>query len=244
MDHNNKITSDVTPVSRLPKAKSARGARRASAPRPAVQPGAIPATMTIKDWNNLTTRSGKAPAASARRDEEDKGGEKCGACKSSRISGPNPPAICTLCMIRVCSKCKRNKKLKPLEDHDSDEMPKYALGNAHEQEILKDYMSGRGITLKKVFDSMLDDMVAKKWTYKNGLNADVTLAKTDVLCEDCFANIWSDLLYRYRVSVSSMMPAEVKKRKDCWYGKDCKTQRHNDDHAKKLSHICEKRSDK
>ncbi|KAI9331367.1 hypothetical protein BDR26DRAFT_899386 [Obelidium mucronatum] len=38
---------------------------------------------------------------------------------------------------------------------------------------------------------------------------------------------------------SNLIPQSIKGRPDCWYGRECRTQRHNQSHASRLNHICE-----
>ena len=53
-------------------------------------------------------------------------------------------------------------------------------------------------------------------------------------------NLRYDSLSIYLQSVhASELPAAVTSRSDCWYGHDCRTQRHNVDHSRRLNHICE-----
>jgi len=51
-------------------------------------------------------------------------------------------------------------------------------------------------------------------------------------------DVWLDLIFKYRLSVQNSMPAQVKSRPDCWYGKECYTQGHNSHHAQKYNHAC------
>ena len=46
------------------------------------------------------------------------------------------------------------------------------------------------------------------------------------------------MVFTYAKEKRADMPKEVTSRKDCWYGINCNTMRHNEDHAKKLNHIC------
>ena len=252
MDQNNKITSDAMPVSRIPKSRNRPANRpRRSAPAAA---GPAPVTMTAQEWAALTSRPGGSaavlPAISAAmprnpRPEESKAGDKCNVCKRTKISSSRPATVCILCRIRVCSKCKETKGIHPLEEHKADAMPPHALnGNKHEQQILSTFLEENKTELATVLETEMREMESKKWTYKSGLNADVALKGSDEICAECFANVLNDFLYRYRESVKATMPIEVKKRKDCWFGKECKTQRHNDDHAKKYNHICDKKQGK
>ncbi len=67
--------------------------------------------------------------------------------------------------------------------------------------------------------------------------------KDSELCLPCFNRLWNELLYIYRVSIQGFLPKEVRERPNCWYGNECRTQIHKQDHAKKYNHICDKRAD-
>lgn len=47
------------------------------------------------------------------------------------------------------------------------------------------------------------------------------------------------MVLRYRGAIKDQLPSDIKNRPKCWYGVNCKTMIHNEDHAKKLDHICE-----
>ena len=237
------------PVSRLSK-KSRGSATRA---RPASQAPQAPlsTTMTAREWRALTSRSGSnqvthsavAPAPAPA--EVPNGSERCNACKKLKITSSRPAAVCALCKIRVCNSCKSTKDIKAIQDHNGEAIPEIALGkNDQEKKILQDYLEESKTTLKNVFRQMLQEMETKKWTYKDGANADVALTKSDEICLECFATVWSDLLYKYRTSIQSSLPESIKKRPNCWYGDECKTQIHNAQHSEKYNHICNKKPGK
>ncbi|EYU20551.1 hypothetical protein MIMGU_mgv1a021550mg, partial [Erythranthe guttata] len=59
------------------------------------------------------------------------------------------------------------------------------------------------------------------------------------LCRDCYDKFVSYLMYWFRVSLpKSLMPKEAVERVDCWYGFSCRTQHHNEEHARKRNHVC------
>ncbi|KAJ3161535.1 hypothetical protein HDU88_007340 [Geranomyces variabilis] len=66
---------------------------------------------------------------------------------------------------------------------------------------------------------------------------------TDVntlLCGICAKRIHGDAMewYRKQIPRDELLPV-IRNRRDCWYGKDCRTQYHNLAHAQKLNHVCE-----
>ncbi|KAM0052569.1 putative transcription factor C2H2 family [Helianthus debilis subsp. tardiflorus] len=59
------------------------------------------------------------------------------------------------------------------------------------------------------------------------------------LCNECYDKLVSFLLYWFRVCLPKYrLPADAAQREDCWYGYTCRTQNHNDDHARKRNHVC------
>eukprot|EP00828_Plagiopyla_frontata_P018116 TRINITY_DN23315_c0_g1_i1.p1 TRINITY_DN23315_c0_g1~~TRINITY_DN23315_c0_g1_i1.p1 ORF type:complete len:127 (-),score=14.67 TRINITY_DN23315_c0_g1_i1:21-401(-) len=58
------------------------------------------------------------------------------------------------------------------------------------------------------------------------------------ICINCFPLVWSQIIFRYRIKIKDQLPDEIKKRSSCWYGINCSTATHNEDHQKKLDHVC------
>ena len=60
------------------------------------------------------------------------------------------------------------------------------------------------------------------------------------LCEGCATTIFATLAYAYRAAIPpAQLPPAVTARSNCWYGRQCRTQRHNAAHAERLNHVCE-----
>jgi len=248
MDQNNKITSDIMPVARLPKRGKGQSVSRPRRAAPAAP--TIPTTMSQRDWIALTSRNGNGalPAAPARHAPAvpvqppvpaqpssvfSPPAEKCGSCNRPKITSAGPAAVCTLCRLKFCYTCKSSKGVYALEDHKVSGIPANAFAkNDHEKKILSDYLKEKKLDYEHdILPRMLSDMEATKWTYKNTLGADINLTKRSEICDDCFATVWSDLLYRYRVSIQNILPETIRKRPNCWFGQECKTQTHNQQHA-------------
>ena len=236
MEQNNKISADLMQVKGAKKSKGKRSQPQVSRP-PRPQPAGR--TMTIAEWRELTSTGSNS------QEERKRGVRQCPICKRTKLTNTHPGIECMICQTQACNPCAGKTKLIPLENHNVSQMPKEALGhNDYEQKILTDYLTAKRITLKTVFKEELKAMERTKWTYKNPTGRDITLNKDSHVCNDCFSTVWSDFIYRYRTSVQSSMPTSVKRRGNCWYGKECTTQAHNSTHAQKYNHICDKRSDK
>ncbi|KAH9713055.1 RING-type domain-containing protein [Citrus sinensis] len=59
------------------------------------------------------------------------------------------------------------------------------------------------------------------------------------ICNECYDKLVSFLLYWFRIAMPKhLLPADAKQREDCWYGYACRTQHHNEEHARKRNHVC------
>jgi len=240
MDKNNKILSDLVTVGKAPKKKRGNAAmRRADPQRPAAR------SMTLSQWVDLTTSQGSGGGIQQEERKRARAGEQCTSCNRYRITQTNPASECTLCRLKVCCDCKTSSGINALKNHKVKEIATEALnGNEYEKKLLLDYLKEKKIRLNEVLTKELSEMESNRWTYKNNLNTDVILTRDDEICAGCFSTVWNDFVYRYREGIQSLMPGEVKKRQNCWYGKECTTQTHNPNHAKNFNHICNKRPDK
>lgn len=240
MDQNNKISSDLMPVGKIPKGGRRAASRAQPAPR---RPTAR--SMTATQWRDLTSSGGSSILPQQEERKRGRAGEQCVACNRYKITAANPAVVCTLCQLKVCNDCKVARGINSLNNHKPTAIPDSALnGNEYERKLLSDYLKGKKVRITEILTRELTEMENNRWTYKNSLNTDVALGRNDEICTDCFNTVWEDLVYRYREGIQSLMPEAVKKRQNCWYGKECKTQTHNPGHAKNFNHICNKRADK
>ena len=68
---------------------------------------------------------------------------------------------------------------------------------------------------------------------------DIAISKDSAICTRCFDNVWFQICFRYREAINKNLPPGIRDRAECWYGINCKTALHKEDHSKKLNHICE-----
>eukprot|EP00826_Nyctotherus_ovalis_P029030 TRINITY_DN22894_c0_g1_i1.p1 TRINITY_DN22894_c0_g1~~TRINITY_DN22894_c0_g1_i1.p1 ORF type:complete len:210 (+),score=43.94 TRINITY_DN22894_c0_g1_i1:434-1063(+) len=142
---------------------------------------------------------------------------------------------CFLCGREVCKACTDKQKVFELSKQWVLSIPDTAFsGNKYEQRIMQDYLNKSNLTVVKLTKEMLDKVEAGEFKFSNR-----HLKQTDIVCYKCFVNTWNDLMYKYRVTISGKLPLSVTKRPDCWYGRECTTQSHNNEHARKFNHICE-----
>ena len=68
----------------------------------------------------------------------------------------------------------------------------------------------------------------------------IEVKSTTYGCNLCIPAVFKSLVYEYRKRIDkNSLPEEIKNRKDCHWGKNCKTQSHNLLHCKKFNHVCD-----
>uniref|UniRef100_G3SLP3 E3 ubiquitin-protein ligase CHFR n=1 Tax=Loxodonta africana TaxID=9785 RepID=G3SLP3_LOXAF len=106
--------------------------------------------------------------------------------------------------------------------------------NNYESDILKNYLTARGLTWKNL---LTDSLVA----LQRGmfLLSDYRITGDTVLCYCCGLRSFRELAYQYRQNIpASELPVAVTSRPDCYWGRNCRTQV-KAHHAMKFNHICE-----
>ncbi|KAG8642363.1 E3 ubiquitin-protein ligase CHFR isoform X1 [Manihot esculenta] len=137
----------------------------------------------------------------------------------------------------VCS----NEDFKPVSQHTISRIPFLAHEkNQHEQDITERCIRQMGKTLQDVVSDWISKLNNREIDRtRMPLNhAEMITAGTHV-CNDCYDKLVSFVLYWFRVSLPRhFLPADAVNREDCWYGYACRTQHHNEDHARKRNHVC------
>ncbi|KAL5566347.1 hypothetical protein UlMin_029511 [Ulmus minor] len=130
-----------------------------------------------------------------------------------------------------------SETFKPISEHTISRIPFWAHEkNRHEQDITEECIRQTGRTLQ--------DVVAEWITKFNNREIDRTrmplnhaemITASTHVCNDCYEKVVSFLLYWYRIT----MPKHgALAREVCWYGYACRTQHHNEEHARKRNHVC------
>ncbi|RAL39819.1 hypothetical protein DM860_013020 [Cuscuta australis] len=137
----------------------------------------------------------------------------------------------------VCSP----ETFKPIQERTITRIPSLTHeSNRHEQEITERCIAKMGKTLQDV----VCDWIVK---FDNGqidrtrmaLNHAQTITSRTCCCSECYEKVVAFLLYWFRVTLlKHCMTLEDSQREDCWYGYACRTQHHNEEHARKRNHIC------
>ncbi|CAN8287424.1 unnamed protein product [Cochlearia groenlandica] len=112
--------------------------------------------------------------------------------------------------------------------------------NRHEQDITQRCIAEMGKTVQ--------DVAAEMFTRFNNreidrsrmpLNHPEAITTSTHVCNECYDKLVGFLLYWFRVTrPRHHMPADAASRENCWYGYACRTQHHNEDHARKRNHVC------
>jgi len=114
-------------------------------------------------------------------------------------------------------------------------------GNRVEQDITEKYIHERGKTVDQIVrecTTKLDTGEIEQPKLSAAPMEPITSAAD--LCNACSQTMAAHILHWFRLSIpKSELPPDVARRKDCWWGWDCRTQHHNLDHARKLNHVCE-----
>ncbi|KAJ0097924.1 hypothetical protein Patl1_28159 [Pistacia atlantica] len=103
---------------------------------------------------------------------------------------------------------------KPISERTLSRIPFVAHEmNQHEQDITERCIRQTGRTLQDVI--------------------------SDWIGNECYDKLVSFLLYWFRITTPKYcLPEDVRQREDCWYGHACRTQHHNEEHARKRNHVC------
>ncbi|KAL5753441.1 hypothetical protein ACOSP7_023621 [Xanthoceras sorbifolium] len=112
--------------------------------------------------------------------------------------------------------------------------------NRHEQDITERCIGQTGRTLQDVVADWIGKLNNREIDRtRMPLNhAEVITAGTHI-CNECYDKLVSFLLYWFRISMPKyLLPADARDRQDCWYGYTCRTQHHNEEHARKRNHVC------
>ncbi|KAL5573625.1 hypothetical protein UlMin_023222 [Ulmus minor] len=126
---------------------------------------------------------------------------------------------------------------KPISERTISRIPFLAHEkNRHEQDITENCIRQTGRTLQDVVAEWITKLNNREIDRtRMPLNhAEMITAGTHV-CNDCYEKVVSFLLYWFRITTPKyVLPA----REDCWYGYACRTQHHNEEHARKRNHVC------
>jgi len=108
--------------------------------------------------------------------------------------------------------------------------------NEHESHIFKQLLAEKNIDVVELLRICIERLKNKEYTVSSRPN----LRDSDVVCFSCGLRYFKELAYQYRAQMPrEELPSEVTARGDCYWGRNCRTQQHKNDHARRYNHICE-----
>jgi len=109
------------------------------------------------------------------------------------------------------------------------------LQNPHESQLFRQYLQSKSLTVRDLLTACCDKLEAKKY---KPIARHVTVDSP--VCYKCGLREFRELAYQYRAEIAgSDMPAGSRGREDCYWGKNCRTQRGKMHHAIRYNHVCE-----
>lgn len=112
------------------------------------------------------------------------------------------------------------------------------LENPYESEILQNYLEEKKMTLNEMRDICMQKL--DEGTYKCIDQRRLNLTSESTVCYPCALRNFKDLAYSFRSDIKKEdLPEAVRRRNDCYWGKNCRTQKNKPHHAQNFNHICE-----
>ncbi|KAG5510518.1 hypothetical protein JKF63_06815 [Porcisia hertigi] len=174
---------------------------------------------------------------------------RCAACRICFAERPlcGRPQRCHVCDLAFCHlyrpggcTCSEVVSFKPFKEQDPLAVlpPQTFSGNTIEQRILSNYLASHNIPLKDVWSAALAKFEAGEWI-PNMVLINGPMRADSPVCQGCAATVFAELLFEYRRQLPyDELPVSVTKRSNCWYGKECRTQFHTQQHAQIFNHVC------
>ncbi|XP_067934717.1 E3 ubiquitin-protein ligase CHFR-like isoform X2 [Watersipora subatra] len=143
------------------------------------------------------------------------------------------------CSNTGCQGCLSKLKDMNLDDSALDNL---LLQNLTESNILKEYLRDKSLTVKDIVQETSSKLDTGEFVLNNDFNCNFTgknVKSNSIICYRCGLKALRQLAYFFRKNIPSAdLPAEVRRKPDCYWGKYCRTQK-KPGHAQKLNHICE-----
>ncbi|KAM7256459.1 hypothetical protein ACFE04_012200 [Oxalis oulophora] len=128
---------------------------------------------------------------------------------------------------------------KPISERTISGIPFLAHeNNRHERDITDICIRQTGKTLQQVVSEWIGKMNNREIDRtRMPLNHAEMIVSGTHLCNPCYDKLVSFLLYWFRITIPKrLLPPEAAQREDCWYGHTCRTQHHNEEHARRRNH--------
>ncbi|EDV22482.1 uncharacterized protein TRIADDRAFT_28805 [Trichoplax adhaerens] len=166
--------------------------------------------------------------------------------RSEPISDRRPPVQCEHCSGVYCNmywRCNGASCVGCLSRFKDKEFKEEWLrelisGNVYETDILMNYLNDNHLTISDMTKTICSRLASNEYSTTN-------FSIEQALCHRCSISALRPLAYCYRNDIpNTELPAEVTRRPNCWYGKECRTQKNSLAHARNYNHICENRRGK
>ncbi|KAF8588474.1 hypothetical protein K439DRAFT_1658483 [Ramaria rubella] len=165
---------------------------------------------------------------------------KCGGCSHIHCNNFDPAG----CTYNMAFHARSDVQLSPhnlvtLITH----LPQRLKQNRHEVSRLNDYINARSLSLSDILAGLFE---AKRNQVAEDFNdevADDNWGPNAWFCQQCVNNVASEMLFHWwsqqRRDSLERQDGLVVSKPNCWYGRECRTQTHNDSHAERHNHVCE-----
>ncbi|XP_076340125.1 E3 ubiquitin-protein ligase CHFR-like [Tachypleus tridentatus] len=153
-----------------------------------------------------------------------------------------PPQQCSICfrpfchMYWVCRKPGCFGCLNKFSDIQFGDkcLPSLVNDNSFESQILVNYLNSHNKSWRELQQECIAGLELGEFSCPDNLNSN------SILCYPCGLRNFKVLAYCYRKGISNeSLPENVTRRQNCYWGKNCRTQKHNASHAQRFNHICE-----
>ncbi|CAF0893592.1 unnamed protein product [Brachionus calyciflorus] len=159
-----------------------------------------------------------------------------------------PKQNCSMCLISYCNLywgCNKGgckKCLIKFKDYEPDDDCLNLLinENKYESQLFSDWLVRNNLNLKDIFSECIIKL-------KNGIykltNANTNDPLEKVVCRKCANILFGELSYQFRFELPNYIffgNSVNNQRPDCYWGKECRTQKHNFNHSMKYNHVCER----
>ncbi|RNA30277.1 E3 ubiquitin- ligase CHFR isoform X3, partial [Brachionus plicatilis] len=149
-----------------------------------------------------------------------------------------PKQNCTMCFTPYCNLywgCNKGgckKCLVHFKDFvpDNDCLNLLINENQYESQLFSDWVVRKNKKIEDIFQDCLAKLKLGKYRLQ-AVNINDALDK--IVCRKCAAKLFSELAYQFRSEISNeqIFNNDDQRRPDCYWGKECRTQKHNLNHS-------------
>jgi len=136
-----------------------------------------------------------------------------------------------------CTAANAANRFKKLADFTFTQIPDTAFeGNDVENNILVEYLKLKGLTVTDCFKECVKRLDRGESKSEDKPN----LTGNDAVCDTCASTLFAQVVFDYLKAVPKRdLPAAYQNLPNCYYGKNCRTQSHNQKHRAAYSHVCD-----